>query len=125
VASGFFDPVKTPRDAALVIAEAAYNSAYAIPLEIAGINYQAVAAAVLIFWRQRRSPGDGKLFQQACVAAGRPVAVDGHVGPGTLAEVNSINAGVLPNAFSAAAIGFYARLAGGESAGRGPPEGEG
>ena len=49
MASGFFDPVKTPRDAALVIAEAAYNSAYAIPLEIAGINYQAVAAAVLSF----------------------------------------------------------------------------
>ena len=111
VSSGFFDPVKISRDAALVVAEAAYNSAYAIPLEIAGINDQAVATAVLSFGVNGGLLGDGKLFQQACVAAGKPVAVDGHVGPGTLAAANSINAGVLLNVFSAAADEFYTRLA--------------
>ena len=111
VASGFFDTVKTPRDAALVIAEAVYNSAYAAPLDIAGINDQAAAAAVLSFGVNGGLLGDGKLFQQACVASGKPVTVDGHVGPGTLAAANSLNAGVLLRAFSAQALGFYARLA--------------
>jgi lysozyme family protein len=45
------------------------------------------------------------------VAAGKPVTVDGHVGAGTLAAANVINAGLLLRAFSAQAIGFYARLA--------------
>jgi lysozyme family protein len=111
VASGFFDEIKVSRDAALVIAEAAYNSGYASPLEIAGINDQALAAAVLSFGINSGLLGDGKLFQQACVTAGKPVTVDGHVGPGTLSAANSIDGGELLKAFSAAAIGFYGRLA--------------
>jgi lysozyme family protein len=111
VASGFFDVIKTPRDAALVVAEAVYNSAYAVPLEIARINDQAVATAVLSFGINAGLLGDGKLLQQACGAAGNPVTVDGHVGPGTLSAANSINPSQLLNAFSEAAIGFYGGLA--------------
>jgi lysozyme family protein len=107
IASGFFDEAKTSASAALVIAEQVYAKSYAAPLHIAEIADQAVATAVLSFGVNSGLRGDAELIQRACTNTGRAVSADGHIGPGTLATINSIKPGVLLSAFSSLVDTFY------------------
>jgi type VI secretion system secreted protein VgrG len=110
VASGFFDVVKTPRDAALAIAEEVYTKIYAAPMCIAGINDQAIATAALSLGVNAGDPESAELLQGACVSFGKPIAVDGHMGPASIAAVNSINADALLALFCVKVKNFYTDL---------------
>ena len=110
VAAGFFDEVKTPRDAALAIAEGVYAKVYATPMCIAGIADEALAAAVLSLGVNAGDPESAKLLQQAVASLGKPTNIDGHMGPNTVAAVNSINADALLALFCVKVKNFYADL---------------
>jgi type VI secretion system secreted protein VgrG len=110
VASGFFDVVKTPRDAALAIAEEVYAKVYAAPMCVAAITDEALAAAVLSLGVNAGDPESAKLLQGACVSFGKPIAVDGHMGPASIAAVNSINADALLALFCVKVKNFYVDL---------------
>ena len=110
VASGFFDVVKTPRDAALAVAEEVYAKVYAAPMCIAGINDQAIATAALSLGVNAGDPESAKLLQGACVSFGKPITVDGHIGPASLAAINSVNADALLALFCTKVRTFYTDL---------------
>jgi lysozyme family protein len=80
-ATGFFSTMSAA--AALTVAEGVYTTSYAKPLMLSQINAQGVAAALLSFAVVEGSVEAVKLLQQACGAA-----VDGHIGPTTIARVN-------------------------------------
>jgi lysozyme family protein len=107
VASGYFNEQESSNEAALIIAEQVYETSYATPLQIAEIDDQAVATAVLSFGVNSGLRGDVELIQRACTRTGRAVSADGDMGPGTLAAINSINPALLLGAFSSLVDAYY------------------
>lgn len=88
VASGFFTPAVIPR-AALVMAEAAYETQYVPSLHLDELTSEAVATALLSFAVLEGNLEAITVLQNAIVMLGVPITVDGKIGHGTVAAANS------------------------------------
>jgi lysozyme family protein len=108
---GFFDEAKMNRIQAIAVAEQVYSDYYATPLHIADIQDQALANAVLSFGVNSGIATSAHTLQQACVECGEHLDVDGHLGPATIAAVNSLNAKWLLTEFSNLAQAYYKLIA--------------
>ena len=91
-ALGFYD-ASMAASMALPIAEEAYATGYANPLRIHEITDQAIANALLSFAINEDGAGTTgravRLLQEAAASLGAEIAVDGEMGPSTVAAVNA------------------------------------
>jgi type VI secretion system secreted protein VgrG len=111
VSEGYYDPARVSRDAALATAEQVYGQTYATPLHIAEIDDQAVATAILSLGVNAWVKRPAQFIQEACVQLGQNISVDGEIGPGTLAAINSCDPEALLAAFCDRVRSFYRELA--------------
>ena len=88
VAKGFFSASMTA-DEALPMAEEAYSAQYDPQLLLGQVTSDAVATALLSFAVLEGNFEAISLLQNAVVMLGVPIAVDGEMGPATLAAANS------------------------------------
>jgi lysozyme family protein len=113
VASGFFDEQKTPRDEALAIARTTYEEQYAKPLLLDQLTSAPIGARLLAF-AVNAGPSEAVALAQRTLCNSDPghipVAVDGCMGPETVAALNGAFPADFVQDFRQAMAVFYERL---------------
>lgn len=111
VAQGFYSPAMSAA-VSRPLAERAYEVCYEGPLYLDDIESQPIATALLSFAVNEGNSKAVSLLQRAALACGqRGIALDGKMGPATVAAVNACDPHQLLALYCDLEAGFYHSLA--------------
>lgn len=109
-AQGFFSEILVPTDRAIIMAEAAYEEQYALPLHLAEFKAQAIATAMLSFSVVEGNRKAIDLLQKGCIYCGQQITADGLLGDQTIDAANALSPENLLQAWIAQEDAYFQSL---------------